>query len=96
MPDSLLDQVIKTLTASKASMRCDEVVKLLKDLGFNVRDGKCPGHKIFTHPELQDFHSGSFNCDHGKNPQIKSAYISKILRVLSDNETALNAIGEKQ
>jgi len=95
MPAILLDQTNASLHTSKAAKRCEEVVKLLEGLGFQVRDGKCPGHKIYTHPGLPDFRSGSFNCEHGKNPQIKLAYISNILRVLSEHDSALRAYLER-
>jgi len=29
---------------------------------------------------------GSYNCGHGRNPEIKSAYIGKILRILRQYE----------
>lgn len=95
MPAKLYDQAIQNLRASKASMRCADASKLLESLGFQIRDGKAPGHKIYTHVGLADFHSSSFNCDHGKNPQIKPAYVTNILRVLAAHESALKSYLEK-
>lgn len=91
MTDRLYDLVIETLRTKKAAIRCSEVVNLLESLGFRVSSGKSPGHKVYTHPGLAEFYSASFNCDHGKNPQIKSAYVTNILRVLNAHETALRA-----
>lgn len=94
MTDKLYDRVVATFRVKKAAMRCSEATNLLESLGFIVNSGKSPGHKVYTHPSLVDFYSASFNCDHGKNPQIKSAYVTNILRVLSAHEAALRALGE--
>lgn len=64
--------------------------RLLTELGFEVRDGKQGGHKVFVHQNLSLFHSGSFNCGHGKNPEIKSAYITKIIQILKQNQNELD------
>lgn len=74
--------VIDYLQQHKASLCCDDIKRLLASLGFEVRDGKQGGHKVFVHYGLPSFHSGSFNCGHGKNPEIKPAYISKIIQIL--------------
>jgi hypothetical protein len=55
---------------------------LLESLGFDVRDGKKGGHKIYVHKDLPTFKSGSYNCGHGKDPEIKSPYITKIINNL--------------
>jgi len=89
MPASLYDQAIAALEASKASMRCSELTSWLTALGFDVRDGKRGGHKVFFHDGLPAFQSSSYNCDHGRNPQIKRPYIVKILRVLREQESDL-------
>lgn len=81
-------KTLVTLKARKASLCCNEVVKLLEDLGFTV-DSKTAGHKVFTHRGLPEFYSGSFNCGHGKNPEIKPAYITNLLRTLSMHEVGL-------
>lgn len=73
---------ISRLQQHKASLCCAEVKDLLESLGFEVRDGKQGGHKIFVHQGLPSFQSGSFNCGHGKNPEIKPAYIGKIIQIL--------------
>ena len=71
------------------SMRCAKAKDLLTQLGFIVRDGKRGGHKIFVHRRLAGFKSGSLNCDHGKNPEIKSPYIKKIIRIINQYEAGL-------
>ena len=77
-----IENAIDYLYQSKKSLCCEEVKSLLVGLGFEVRDGKQGGHKIFFHQGLPSFQSGSFNCGHGKNPEIKPAYIGKIIQIL--------------
>jgi len=74
--------VINELQQHKANLCCGEVKNLLESLGFEVSDGKKGGHKIFTHQGLPSFYSGSYNCGHGKNPEILPAYIGKIITIL--------------
>lgn len=88
--------VKQALWDGKGALRCREVVGLLSQLGFVVRDGKRGSHKIYTHDGLPGFHSSSFNCGHGKNPEIKPAYIQNILRVIETYEVALREhLGEE-
>lgn len=89
MPDSLYDQAVEALEAAKASMSCSDLTDWLTTLGFDVRDGKRGGHKIYFHDGLPEFHSGSYNCDHGRNPHIKRPYIVNVLRVLREHEADL-------
>lgn len=84
-----LDETRERLMVSKKNIRCRELVQLMASLGFEVRDGKRGGHKICTHPHLPDFHSHAFNCGHGKDPEIKPAYITNVLRVLEWHEDDL-------
>ena len=87
MPTKLLYvEIVETLQASKANIRCDTLAEQLARLGFEVRDGKRGGHKVFFHDGISAFTSGSYNCGHGKNPEIKPAYIGKILRILKQYE----------
>ncbi len=79
-------EVVETLQASKANVRCDTLAEQLARLGFEVRDGKRGGHKVFVHDGIPTFTSGSYNCGHGRNPEIKPAYIGKVLRILRQYE----------
>jgi hypothetical protein len=79
---SMVDALIADWKRRKASLRCQEVADGLGSLGFVVKEGKAPGHKTFSHPDLADFHGGSWNCGHGKNPEILRAYIVNIIRIL--------------
>ena len=69
------------LQQHKTNLCCKDVKYLLESLKFEVKDGKRGGHKVFVHYGLPSFQSGSFNCGHGKNPEIKPAYISKIIKI---------------
>lgn len=94
MAASLYDQVVKALGAAKASTSCSELTDQLTSLGFEVRDGKRGGHKVFIHDGLPSFTSSSYDCNHGRNPQIKLPYIVKVLRVLREHETELKSFLE--
>jgi hypothetical protein len=96
MDDKLFDEVIRALTQAGASMRCQELGKLLESLGFKVRDGKRGGHKIITHTGIPGFLSASYNCDHGKNPEIKRPYINQIVKILGKYEQDLRTFLEER
>lgn len=82
--------VCRTLNERKGNIRCQEIKRLLENLGFFVKDGKRGGHKVFTHDGLAGFISQSFNCGHGKNPEIKKPYIAKIVDLLKEREKDLD------
>lgn len=79
----------RRLDSAGASMRCKELTKLLENLGFSVKDGKRGGHKVFPHDGIQSFRTGSYNCEHGRNPEIKRPYIKKVRRLLEQYEADL-------
>jgi len=54
-----------------------------------VRDGRKQGHKVVTHPGLPGFTSIGFTCGHGKNPEIKPAYVRKVAGMLRAYEAEL-------
>ncbi len=95
MPDKV-EEVILILQQRKTSLCCDNVKNLLQSLGFIVRDGKKGGHKIFVHPNLTGFFSGSFDCGHGKNPEIKPGYIKAIIKILTQYKDELNLLDAKR
>ena len=87
---------IKYLQEHKTNLCCEDVKRLLESLGFKVADKKA-GHKVFKHDELPFFQSSSFNCGHGKNPEIKSSYIINIIKVLKQYQEELeDYLKEKQ
>ena len=84
-----LNEVTKHLRLANSSIRCQELTRILESLGFNVRNGKKQGHKVFVHHGLDSFTSGGYNCGHGKNPEVKPVYIKKIARLLKQYENEL-------
>jgi len=44
---------------------------------------------VFFHDGISAFTSGSYNCGHGRNPEIKPAYIGKVLRILRQYEVEI-------
>lgn len=89
-----IDDLIKSWSKRKANISCYEVIEELTVLGFEVRDGSKGGHKIFTHDKLINFYSSSFNCGHGKNPNLKKAYVTAIIRTLKKYQLELDKLQE--
>jgi len=87
--------VVRTLESAKASMRCRDIVAALEGLGFAVRDGGKQGHKVVTHDGIPGFLSDAFTCGHGRNPEIKPAYVTKMRRLLLRYESDLLSFLEK-
>lgn len=96
MASDKLASALRTLGDSGATLRCGELRDLLVGLGFSVTDGKKAGHKVVTHIGLVDFHSTSYTCGHGKNPEIKRAYINNIRKVLQYHEVALRGFLQEE
>lgn len=96
MSKRILEEVVGELSAAKKTIRCDELATQLRRLGFEVRDGKQGGHKVFVHDGVQGFTSGSYNCGHGRNPEILPPYIGKVLRILRQHEVEILDYLEKQ
>jgi hypothetical protein len=84
-----IDNFVRQLRSGGASIRCQELADLLTTLGFEVRDGKKPGHKVFVHHGIASFTSGGYTCGHGRNPEIKPVYIKKIANLLKQYEAEL-------
>ncbi len=89
------DTVVARLRSAGTTIRCEELAKLLRLLGFEVRDGKKAGHKVFVHHGIASFTSGGYTCGHGHNPEIKPVYIKQVIKLLSQYETELiQCLGE--
>ena len=86
-----VQSAINHLHTRKGHLRCEEVKRLLESLGFEVKDGKKGGHKVYMHDGISEFYSSSFNCGHGKNPEIKVAYIRNIIGVIEELKTSIAA-----
>ena len=96
MSKLVFDQVVAKLSAAKRSIRCDELAEQLTMLGFEVREGKRGGHRVYVHDGLREFTSASYNCGHGRNPEIKPAYISDVLKILRRHEAEIVDYLEKR
>lgn len=92
---TVIDEVVTKLEAQKRSIRCNELAGLLEELGFQVKEGKRGGHRVVVHVGIPSFHSTSYNCGHGKNPEIKPAYINQIKKVIERYEAELVAYLEE-
>ena len=86
---SQIRDVIDDIQRRKANMRCIELTKLLESFGFEIRDGRNGNHKIYTHDELPDFTSSSYDCGHGRDPIVKPKYTSTAKKVLEKHEVDL-------
>lgn len=82
--DKLFDDLLRQLSEAGASMRCSELTKILEQFGFVVRDGRLGGHKLYSHPGIPGFTGGSFNCGHGRNPEIKRSYIRDARKIVEE------------
>jgi len=85
---------ITTLKQKKKSTRCKELIQILEELGFVVRDGRRGGHKLYIHPDLTEFAGDGFNCEHGKNPQIKPVYVQRVIKTLEEFKDELSSLRE--
>jgi len=84
------DQLVECLESAKSDTRCDAVREWLQQAGFRLKKGRKGNHYSFTHPAIRMFHGGSFDCGHGRNPQIKwIPYIQNILRNVRQYEAEL-------
>ena len=80
---------LSRLRAAGATIRCRDLAAELQSLGFEVRDGRKPGHKVFVHHGVPNFSAGSYTCGHGRNPEIKPVYVKKVLKLLKQYESEL-------
>jgi hypothetical protein len=77
-------------------MRCRELQKILESVGFEVRAGAKEGHKVVTHPGLENFYSASYSCGHGKDPEVKRNYVRSMLTLLKRYREDLQRIMEER
>ena len=84
-----IERVIAELRAARAKTSCGEMARLLKSLGFTVVDRKKPGHKAYFHQGLKNFRGSNYTCGHGKNPDLKTVYVTNVIRVLKKYEGEL-------
>ncbi|MEC4682926.1 MAG: hypothetical protein VST70_04510 [Nitrospirota bacterium] len=76
---------------SGGSVRCVEILALLKELGFVVRNGNKGGHKTFYHPKLTELR-GHFDCGHSDRYEIKECYKKNILNIIEESEDLISVL----
>ena len=84
-------EAINELSSAGANFNCQRLVKILKLLKFEVRDGKRGRHKVFMHPQIPHFTGGHFSCMHDKG-QVKPVYTKSVKRVLMTYREELEKI----
>lgn len=85
----VVEQAVETLQRAGRRIRCSELQILLESLGFYFKDKKTTNHKVYFHDHLPNFSSSSFNCDHGRDPEVKNAYLQKAKRSITQNRDDL-------
>ena len=68
----------------------------MESLGFEVRAGKKAGHKVVIHPGIEGFYSAAFTCGHGRNPEIKPVYVSRMVTLIRQYEAELTEFLERE
>ncbi len=92
------DMVMEKLKNS-GTLKCSEFTYYLEILGFYIRNGKSPNHKICIHPnlsEITDFKTASFCCKHGRDGEVKKNYIKDIVKILKKYEPELKTFEKEQ
>ena len=83
------NNIVRELEAAATNLRCKDLIRTLRSLGFDVRDGRKQGHKVVTHPGIASFSADAFTCGHGTNPEIKPVYVKKMVKLLRRYEPDL-------
>lgn len=73
----------------KGNLRCSEVLRILKKLGFEVRATSNGGHKVFKHSQIREFLGSNFDCGHKPTQTVKPVYIKKIRQIVEQYEAEL-------
>ena len=89
-----VDDAIEQLRQQQASIRCSDLVQILTGLGFEVRSGRAPGHKVVTHPKIKGLYS-NFDCGHGRSPEVRVPYVLNMRRVLRQYHSELTELETK-
>ncbi len=82
MTHLMYDSALQTLRQRRATISCNELIRLLTDLGYEVVKRNSGKHHTFNHPKIDGWIGGNFDCGHGRNPSILPAYINKIIKLL--------------
>lgn len=93
------DKLLAQLDAIKTSRNtsCSDFCKLLRKLGFEIKDCGNAGHKVLIHPSIPLLENTHFNCGHNAGEAIKAPYITKIHKLVADHEEKIREyFDEKQ
>ncbi|MEN5342674.1 type II toxin-antitoxin system HicA family toxin [Achromobacter mucicolens] len=85
-----IERIIKEWTSKVNALRCKDVVTVLEDLGFTVRETGNGGHRVFDHGGLPSFAGSNFDGGHGANAEVKACYIRNILKVMRNYKDELD------
>jgi hypothetical protein len=97
---SVIQEIIKDLTARKRSVSCNGKAGLLfymQELGFKWKKGTTDGHKVFVHSELNreskgQFTTHSIDCGHAPKHPMKFPYVVKTINLLKKYEVELTLL----
>lgn len=97
---SKVQDAIDSLERRVKSVACNGrkgLLLILQDLGFSDKEGKTPGHRLFTHPKLSnltDYTTHSVDCGHKPNREMKFQYVKDTIKVLRKYQAELEAIND--
>jgi hypothetical protein len=89
IPDGSVDQAIERLEHGNNRILCSELQGLLEQLGFYFKSKSTNNHKVYFHDGLPNFQSAGFNCEHRKDPPVKSPYVQRAKRELKTHREDL-------
>ncbi|MFY7867701.1 type II toxin-antitoxin system HicA family toxin [Roseateles sp.] len=81
-------EAIDLLKSREATTSCDELVGLLRALGFDVRRRKSGNHHTLDHPGIPGFTGANFDGGHGKT--VKTCYLQEMRKLIKKYEAEIN------
>lgn len=81
-------EAIDTLKSREATTSCDELVKLLSGLGFDVKRRRSGNHHTLDHPGIPGFTGANFDGGHGKT--VKPRYVQEMRKLVKKYEAEIN------
>ena len=85
--DTLLREFAGLTTSANAT--CRELLKILRDFGFQIIDCGRGGHKIAKHPAISIAESPNFNCGHDLGTKVKRVYLKKLFHFVDLHKEAI-------
>lgn len=77
--------------ASGANTSCKDFTAVLKELGFEIKNGRKGEHRVATHAAIGLTVEDGANYNYGHNPgmHVKRSYIKKFVRICDEYEKEL-------